>query len=170
MGDPLLCAICQAPATVHLTRIADGKIHKVHLCEHCAGNTGAAEQPVMQLAGLLADSAMQAGAAAPASGPVCPECGLSEAEFVKRARFGCVHCYALFAGPLRAMLPRIQPGTTHTGKHPEGARIHAARAELARRRDELRRAVKAEDYERAAAARDAVRTLEAEIAGLERPA
>ncbi len=173
MGDPLHCAICQAPATVHLTRIADGKIHKVHLCEHCAGHHGPAghgqaENPLPELAGLLAE--LRQAPAAPAVGAVCPECGLSEADLRKKARLGCAHCYPLFASGVQAMLPRIQPGLTHTGKHPAGARIHAARAELTRRRDALRRAVKAEHYEAAAAARDAIASLEAEIASLEKSA
>lgn len=166
MGDPLQCAICQAPATVHLTRIVDGKIHKMHLCEHCAGNSGAVEEPVFKLAEMLSDAQKESAPAEP-GGPVCPGCGMSEAEFRKRARFGCVHCYDLFADNLRDLLPRIQPGLAHSGKHPAGARIHAARAELERRRDDLRKAVEAENYRAAADARDAIAALRTEIASLD---
>lgn len=171
MGDPLHCAVCQAPATVHLTQIAHGKIHKVHLCEGCATKGGALEAPVFQLAELLGLPTAHPDAPKGAqAGMACPECGQTEAEFKKTARFGCVHCYDLFSDNLRGMLPRIQPGVTHAGKHPARARIHAARAELLRSRDELNRAIKAEKYETAAIARDTVKTLEEEIAALERSA
>lgn len=171
MADPLHCAVCQAPATVHLTQIAQGKIHKVHLCECCAAKGGALEAPVFQLAELLGLPVPKPGEPdVAAAGMTCPECGQSEAEFKKHARFGCVHCYDLFADNLRAMLPRIQSGRTHGGKHPARARIHAARSELARRKDDLKRAVKTEDYLAAAAARDAIKALETEIAGLEQAA
>lgn len=169
MGDPLHCAVCQAPATVHLTQIAQGKIHKVHLCEGCAAKGGALEAPVFQLAELLGlPSGLPDAPGNAHAGMSCPECGQSEAEFKKTARFGCVHCYDLFADNLRGMLPRIQPGLTHGGKHPARARIHAARAELVRSKEELKRAIKAEKYEAAAIARDTVKNLEAEISALER--
>lgn len=168
MADPLHCAVCQAPATVHLTQIAHGKIHKVHLCEGCAAKGGALEAPIFQLAELLGlPKPDSTGNMENSSGMTCPECGTTEAEFKKTARFGCAHCYDLFSDTVTALLPRIQPGRTHGGKHPAGARIHAARAELVRRKDELKRAVKAENYEAAALARDAVRALETEILGLE---
>lgn len=171
MADPLHCAVCQAPATVHLTQIAHGKVHKVHLCEGCAAKGGALEAPVFQLAELLGlPKPDSVEITEHASGMACPECGTTDAEFKKTARFGCAHCYDLFADTVTALLPRIQPGRTHGGKHPAGARIHAARAELARRKDDLKRAVKAENYEAAARTRDAVKALETEIAGLEQSA
>jgi protein arginine kinase activator len=167
MADPLHCAVCQAPATVHLTQIAQGAVSKIHLCECCAAKGGALEAPVFQLAGLLG---IHAGhAARPAGDIACPECGLTDAEFKKTARFGCVHCYDLFSDNLAALLPRIQPGRTHGGKHPAGARVHAARSELIRRKEELKRAVTAENYEAAARTRDIMKALDDEIAALGLP-
>ncbi len=166
MSDPLPCRSCQAPATVHLTQIMDGKVIKVHLCEACAAQGGAADAPIFHLAELLA---AQKHAADPAeSGLVCPECGQTEAAFAKHTRFGCVTCYTVFSEKLAALLPRIQPAVEHTGKHPATSRHHAVRAELRRTREALAAAVKAEAYEDAGRLRDRIRELEAESGTTER--
>jgi len=165
MSDSLHCAICKAPATVHLTQIAQGNVTKVHLCEACAAKGGVTEAPVLNLKEILGVAFAPGESASKPAGPgiACPECGMTEAEFNKTARLGCAHCYDLFADNLTALLPRIQSGVTHGGKHPAGARIHTVRAALARLREELQKAVNEEKYERAAKLRDNVVALEKEL-------
>lgn len=161
MSDPHLCQYCQAPATVHLTQIMDAKVIKVHLCESCAAKGAVAESPVFKLAEML--SGKPDDAPGEPAGPVCPDCGLSEATFRKTSRLGCATCYTVFSETIAALLPGIQPALTHRGKHPAGARVHALRAELDRSRAELQAAVKAERYEDAARLRDRILELDTEI-------
>lgn len=161
MSDSLPCQVCQAPATVHLTQIMDGKVLKVHMCESCAAQGGATDAPVFKLAELLAPK-KPAGATDTPAGLTCPDCGQTETAFAKHARFGCVTCYTVFSEQLAGLLPRIQPAAEHTGKHPAGARIHAARAELRRAREALAAAIKSERYEDAGRLRDRIRELETE--------
>ena len=137
------------------------------MCEACAAKSGVTEAPILNLMEIMTGVKPDADTPAPAGTEIaCPECGLTESEFKKTARFGCAHCYDLFSDNLKALLPRIQAGVTHGGKHPCGARIHAARAELSRKRDELQKAVNTENYELAASLRDAVAVLEKEIEAL----
>lgn len=168
MSDTLHCAICNAPATVHLTQIAQGKVTKVHLCEACAAKGGVTEAPVLNLKDLMGGAPSGESAAAKPGGSSisCPSCGMTEAEFNKTARLGCVHCYDLFADNLAALLPRIQSGVTHGGKHPAGAHLHAVRARLVKSRDELQKAVDDEKYEVAAKLRDTIAALEKELEAL----
>ena len=160
--DSLPCQHCQAPATVHLTQIMDGKILKVHLCEACAAKGGAAEAPVFQLAELLSAKPGEPDTAEN-TGLVCPDCGHTESAFRKHSRFGCATCYTVFSEHLAAILPRIQPAFAHAGKHPASHRTHAVRSEIDRARRELADAVKSERYEDAGRLRDRIRELETQI-------
>ena len=40
MAESINCDICTKLATVHLTQIVNGKIHKIDLCETCAKEKG----------------------------------------------------------------------------------------------------------------------------------
>ena len=129
--DSKLCSLClTAPAAMHLTLVAAGKISKASVCENCAGDVEHDIKPP------------------PVSLASCPRCGFRRDDFKARGQFGCPACYSVFAAIVAALLPKLHAGTRHTGKAPlAGATLGTAAAELAA-------AVAAENYELAAQLRD----------------
>ncbi|HEX7918294.1 MAG TPA: UvrB/UvrC motif-containing protein, partial [Gemmatimonadales bacterium] len=78
-------------------------------------------------------------------------------------RLGCAECWQVFAAPLTDLVRRLHGSTRHLGERyvapgvAEEEGVPSAGAE--RLREELRAAVAAEDFERAARLRDELRTL-----------
>lgn len=164
----MLCERCgQEEATVHLTQIVKGEARSLHLCPPCAAEKGV-QTELSPPAAPLVDFLAQMGKGIPleaASGVHhCSFCGLSLADFKRTGRLGCSHCWMEFESQLRPLVRRLHGGTRHAGKiylSPDPR--EADRTErLIRLRRSLQRAVEEEDFERAAALRDEVRSLEAE--------
>ena len=168
----MLCENChQKEATVHLTQIVDGKVEKYHLCEGCAEEKGidVHGQP-MDLGGVLAnlkeqlahlkENAEEPGLARPA---VCPSCGMTRTEILKKGRLGCDRCYEFFAAEMLPVVVSLQHGDQHLGKVPRHASARMKNSvEQARLRRELDKAVAGENYELAARLRDQIKALPAE--------
>jgi protein arginine kinase activator len=162
--DPQTCQECgQAPASVHIRRIAAGKEVEVHLCLGCAQARGLESQETEAPHGALDPVSLlfknlneiEGG------GGVCPRCGLSYSQFRETARLGCARCYQTFADELKPLIRRVHGEVRHVGKVPirEGeAYEHSAR--LRRLNEDLEKAIGAEDYERAADIRDLIQELE----------
>ena len=168
----MLCENCHhKEATVHLTQIVDGKVEKYHLCEGCAEEKGidVHGQP-MDLGGVLAnlkeqlahlkENAEEPGPARPA---VCPSCGMTRTEILKKGRLGCDRCYEFFAAEMLPVVVSLQHGDQHLGKVPRHASARMKNSvEQARLRRELDKAVAGENYELAARLRDQIKALPAE--------
>ena len=166
----MLCQNChQNEATVHLTQIVDGKAEKYHLCEACAAQKGIdvhadpvdlggmMEKLKNQLAHLKED--LEAPRAAP--GPaVCPSCGMTRTEILKKGRLGCDRCYETFAAEMLPVVLSLQHSDQHMGKVPKrsSARLRNS-VETARLRRDLDKAVAGENYEQAAKLRDQIKAL-----------
>lgn len=179
MGEQYKCDVCGAPATVHLTQIADGKIHKVHLCEKCAAKGKIAELPILKFTEMLAETLASGGnkpareqaadeAFARAPEKVCPDCGMTDLAFARSHRLGCPRCYDVFAEDVAALLPGVQRGGRYRGdagktgvSAPAKKRKPAAeKLSLAALRERLKTAVSQEDYALAAQLRDEIRAAE----------
>lgn len=165
------CQSChQRDAVVRLTQIVGDDVTTVHLCSKCAAERGIeteAEISQTPLGAFLA--AMGKGgpgiAAAAATGERCPECGATLQDFRASGRLGCSGCWSAFERPLRDLLRRVHGGTRHTGEPyrtldalaiPEPEQRTRTRMEL---RQQLRLAIEAEQFERAAELRDQLRVL-----------
>ena len=172
----MLCQNChQNEATVHLTQIVDGKAEKYHLCEACAAQKGIdvhadpvdlggmMEKLKDQLAHLKED--LDAPRAAP--GPaVCPSCGMTRTEILKKGRLGCDRCYETFAAEMLPVVVSLQHGDQHLGKVPKRSSTRLKNSvEAARLRRDLDKAVAGENYELAAMLRDQIKALPAEEGG-----
>lgn len=91
----------------------------------------------------------------------CPACGLSFEEFKNSLKLGCAECYQAFAENIENYLKTLQSSTRHEGKIPKRSGILLQqKREIERLRDELKRAVEAENFEEAARLRDQIKTLE----------
>ena len=171
----MLCENChQEEATVHLTQIVDGKVEKHHLCEACAEKKGidVHGQP-MDLGGVFAGLKKQLdhlkeGAKEPRAprSAVCPACGMTRAEILKKGRLGCDRCYEFFGAEMLPVVVSLQHGDQHLGKVPRHASVRMKNSvEQARLRRELDKAVAGENYELAARLRDQIKALPAERTG-----
>lgn len=160
MAKPEQCSHCNKPATIHLTQIVDGQIHKVDLCEDCPHKQAVTDPEAFSLADFLLKPQTQMMAR---ENLKCEACGFTPADFKKLGRFGCPKCYESFKGMLRPMLSNMHKGLEHEGKVPSHVLSRLAfRMELSTLQKALKAAVKAENFEEAARLRDVLRDREAE--------
>lgn len=164
MASSLKCDLCGKGATVHLTQIVNGKMHKVDLCEACAQAKGVTDPGGFSLADLLLKASLNPDE--PATGHECPSCGFKPSDFKKLGRFGCPQCYRTFESMVTPMLDNMHKGTRHVGKVPHKA---LERRTLIERVSELEtglaEAIKAERYEDAARMRDELAKLRPVVSG-----
>lgn len=157
------CDNCNKTATVHLTEISGGKKVEKHLCEQCAASLG--DVPVKShtpINELLTNFVMAHSGLTKEVATACEYCGITWSEFRQGGLMGCEHDYALFERDLTPLLQRAHEGATHhLGKVPvrRGGNAGPVKppVDIARLKRELQKAVEAEDYERAAKLRDAIR-------------
>jgi protein arginine kinase activator len=98
----------------------------------------------------------------PADGLRCPTCGSTLKDFRDSGRLGCADCYGSFDAHLRDLLRRLHGSSQHVGERyavPGGAGADP-RARLLELKDQLRRAVDAENFELAAELRDRIKVME----------
>jgi protein arginine kinase activator len=162
----MLCDNCkERDAVVHLTQILDNAVNQVRLCERCAAEKGVETTvalPKHPLGEFLQAVQQQSAVGPVREGTQCVVCGLTLKEFRASGRLGCAHCYGAFEGSLRELLRRVHGSAQHVGRryrppHPEAAQRRNTLVEL---REELKRAIDGEQFERAAALRDQIRGLE----------
>ncbi|MGE5677865.1 MAG: UvrB/UvrC motif-containing protein [Pseudomonadota bacterium] len=162
----MLCDECgKRPASVHITKVENGKKTDMHLCEQCAMqknllslNTSFSVNDL--LAGLLNSVGASPKKTDMVTDVVCDVCGLSYSKFRETGRFGCGNCYEVFGERLNPLFKKVHGNTGHTGKIPNraGGRIKVQR-EVERLRQQLGEAIKNEEYEKAAAIRDKIREI-----------
>lgn len=160
------CQFCEQPATVHVTEHVNNVKRELHLCERCARERQLLPSPpgppinLKVLLKLLAVPATTATCGPAAAEPRCPVCGLTAAAFKAEGRLGCEHDYDHFDANLVRLLEQIHRADLHLGKTPRHVRPEVRSARLEALNKQLRNAVAAEDYEGAAATRDALRLLQ----------
>lgn len=88
---------------------------------------------------------------------VCPECGFTIENYKAVERLGCAKCYEVFWEEIVPMLQQVQNSLQHCGKQPKHA-LHVVRMEkdMENLQLQLEKAVKREDYEKAAQIRDEI--------------
>jgi protein arginine kinase activator len=167
------CQFCSNPATVHLTKLVKKQKLEIHLCETCAEKHQSPPSD-LSLSSILESLIGQhvSPVAEELSRLICPTCGIKYMEFRADGRLGCPADYEVFRSGLVPILQRIHRATRHAGKVPRRRATELPQGDAADRtggmasqmldlRQQLRRAVESEDYERAAAVRDLIRQKEA---------
>ncbi len=172
----MLCESChQNEASVHVTQVVDGKVEKFHLCEKCAARKGIdVHTGQMDLSGMmenLKDGLVHLkDEVSPRRGlksTVCPVCGMTRNEILKKGRLGCENCYDSFAAEMLPVIVSLQHSDQHMGKVPTRSSTRMKTSvELIRLRRDLDQAVAGENYERAAQLRDQIKALPVEEGGL----
>jgi protein arginine kinase activator len=172
------CDNCgEREAAIHLTQIVNNSVTTMHLCDQCAAEkgvetgAGVAKFPLGDFLASLGKSG-SGRAEESAAGVACPACGGTMDDFRQTGRLGCGRCYTTFEPHLRDLLRRLHGSAQHVGERyaapaavgaggREGEAVGAAPdPQVNALRDQLRRAVEAENFELAAELRDRLKVLE----------
>lgn len=156
-----VCQSCgKREAKIHFTEIKDGKKTELHICEQCAHEKNIALAFPAILSSLMKPEP-GGGAGRTEADPVpaaCPACGLAYAEFKAKGRLGCATCYEVFSPVLIPLLEKVHGKSNHGGRVPERMKKEMeSRRKVRSLEDDLKKAIEAEDYERAAKIRDRIR-------------
>lgn len=168
--SPQLCQRCQLrPATVHFSTVLNGEKTDRYLCEACAKEEGAYHLMLgpqftigQVLGGLIG---LMPGTPRPeVGGERCPHCGITYQRFAESGRLGCDRCYETFNTQLEPLVRRVQGGLHHRGKVPQrGGQALLLEQRLEALRHQLKEAVEAEAFEKAAELRDQIRAAEEQM-------
>jgi len=161
------CDQCgERPARIRLKQIKDGQVIEQHLCDRCAEAHGVQTESKADQFPLAAFLSTLGGVtdalpSRPQEQGACV-CGATLEDFRESGRLGCPTCYDTFEASLRTLLRRIHGASRHIGQPyaVPGATSAPPAARLLELRDELRRAIDAENFERAAQLRDHIRGIE----------
>ncbi len=166
----MLCQDCnKVESTVHLTQIVNNKKKVLHLCRECAEERGF-HSPFENLpfplaefvSGMVGSSKKQPakGGKSKTKPKECSFCGMTFDDFAKVGRLGCVQCYSAFRKDLADLLRKIHGSCDHRGKVPSATAdtMKPVREERLLRED-LKKAIEQEDFEKAAQLRDKIKEL-----------
>ncbi|WP_018924702.1 UvrB/UvrC motif-containing protein [Salsuginibacillus kocurii] len=169
----MLCQECQKnSATLHFTKIVNGKKTETHLCDYCAKEKGdhvpgSNSYSIHELlSGLLNGedffSNQQTSRQMKKKSLHCPNCQMTYEKFTKLGRFGCSKCYQAFGERLDPILKRVHSGNTvHAGKIPKRVGSHLqAQREIEDLKKDMQRYIENEEFEKAAEVRDRLRSLQ----------
>ncbi|MDG1131194.1 MAG: UvrB/UvrC motif-containing protein [Opitutales bacterium] len=154
------CHHCDSQATVHLTQIINGQMHKMDLCEACAQEKGVTNPDNLSIGNLLDENPSKVDAST--ASMTCESCGTTHQDFKKGGRLGCEACYHVFRPVLEPLLDGMHAGVKHLGKVPSRSvkkKSDDDSEELLSK--ELKKAVEEENYEKAAKLRDRLKKLQA---------
>lgn len=169
----MLCEECQKrPATVHFTKIVNGKKIEKHLCKECAQKFGefgikfnfGDDFSISNLLGKFFETSEPSLGIELTDEVKCPFCGMTFSEFSKRGKFGCSQCYTTFNERIDNVLKRIHGSKYHTGKVPKrtGGKMRLKK-EIMDLKQELQKAVEEEAFEKAAEIRDKIKALKQQL-------
>lgn len=153
----MVCNVCkQKEAIVHYAEIVEGVIQKLDLCEQCALDKGIGNQLSFSMSDMI--SGITEKNENEKAGIVCSQCSMKIEEFRKSGKLGCDKCYETFSDTILPMLEQIHRSNKHKGKipstHPE---VQYKQDNISSLEKELRDAIAAEDFEKAAYLRDEIK-------------
>lgn len=161
----MLCMNCKKnKATFYYNQNINGNVSETALCSECAGKLGYnvipdtfSFNPFGSLFGMSTPQIRRA----PGTSKRCTLCGSVYGDLVKSGKVGCAKCYEIFSDELSATITKLHGHSTHAGRAPREYRAKNERLNKEKRlRAELKKAVDAQDYERAAVLRDELKKFE----------
>ena len=169
----MLCEKCgKNPATTYFRQAVNGKVTEYRLCDECAAQmSGTSLFDGLNLGYFLGNmfQVTNNNRTSNAGGDVvhCDGCGMTYGEIAKRGKVGCAKCYEVFQEKLRPSLESIHGRTTHVGKCPKffeapPAAVQEKKTEnpTVKLKEELAKAIEAQEFERAAQIRDELKEIE----------
>lgn len=164
----MLCDSCKKrKANFHYTKIINGKMEELHLCESCAFENQEfdIDKPfsIHKLFAGLFDSSKNE-LEEEQKNIICSNCGLSFNRFQKTGKLGCANCYDEFSEHLQPIISGIHGHNHHIGKKPK--RISPdilLKGEVEDLLIKLEDAVKKEEFEIAASIRDEIKRVKEKL-------
>ena len=166
------CDACKKNvATVHYKQNVNGHRSETYLCSECAAEKGWGAENLFTWDPFEGFDKMLGGFFAPRTltSASCPTCGRTLSDVKRSGRFGCSDCYEAFGDsldlspfasgayrgrrPLKAAEKKAEQSEKKTKETKE-------QNELDGLKEQLKAAVKNEEYEKAAGLRDRIRALE----------
>ncbi|WP_077368883.1 UvrB/UvrC motif-containing protein [Anaerosalibacter sp. Marseille-P3206] len=165
----MLCEDCgKNEATMHFTKILNGDVTELHLCEECSKKYKEFEFDTSFsfhkfLTGLI-DNLQGGPVKVDYSDLRCEVCGMSYSKFKQVGKFGCPHCYESFKSKLIPILREVHGDDNHVGKIPKRAGgVIGLKKEINKLKDELNELVETEKFEEAAVVRDRIKALQSQM-------
>ena len=162
------CERCgQREATYYYRENINGKETKAHLCSVCASEKESSFSLGDFFSGgivgqMLSPTPMEKHKRA--ENKRCSLCSCDFSYIAKTGKAGCPQCYIDFAPLMEDALKRLHGNTVHKGRIPREYREKlGTRLEQEQLEKQLREAIAAEEYERAAVIRDKIRSLNSEM-------
>ena len=154
----MLCERCKHnQATMHYTQIINGQMTEAHLCEKCAREEKLSKDcSEFDIFNMFAPRKERTE-----SSLICPNCKTTITEFRQTGIAGCSKCYEVFASVINPMLSRTQGTTSHIKKE-EIKKEESVEEKISRLKSSLDKAIKAEEYEKAAKIREEIKELKEE--------
>lgn len=169
----MMCNDCGVrPANFLLKAVTEDSVEEKHLCAVCMAKyqRRIPGLDISNLAGILSGILESKGAQtaetydAETDALECSACKSTYAEFRKAGRIGCSKCYTAFRKPLDSLLLKVHGNLQHAGRMPGGVQNDASiKISIDRLKQDLVKAIAAEEYESAAQIRDEIRSLSAQI-------
>lgn len=171
-GGNMLCDICKKnEANVHITRVINGVKYDANLCEKCAKEKGefnlsshidfTSPFTIQNILSGIMDYIGSTNETKKSSDIICNNCGTTFNEFKERGFVGCGECYKSFSSTLVPIIKRVQGNTEHIGKIPKkSGRNIIEKKKLLKLKEDLQKAIAAEEYEKAAEIRDKIKEIQ----------
>lgn len=167
----MICDICHTrPATIKFTQVINLKKKEVNICEECAEKKGISN-PLLgfqKLFGsILSLSQIEETEDTFQERDVlnlrCNSCNTTWKDFQTDGLLGCKDCYSTFNEKLKVLLRRIHGSNKHIGTRPSNHRIVVKEMNINELKNELKIAIKREEFEKAAELRDRIKDIEANL-------
>ena len=171
-------------ANVNISQTIGGKTSEQNLCSACAAELGINNEfkpfidEWLKKGPGYSQSIFDTAGGIPAfdnsvtHAMVCPECGQRYDEFRRSGLLGCSNCYEAFGDRLDAIFRRVQGGTRHTGRKAcetaQQQELQLYRHKMSELKRQLQQYVSEEEYEKAASARDEIKSLQQQIIELDK--
>lgn len=174
----MLCQKCKKNnATIHYRENINGKVTEYSLCADCAAELERDgvikfENPFSDFMrdGIFDFSSMLPSfftslnhALGSGESKRCPVCGSTFDDIARSGRIGCPQCYETFADELAATVNQLHGTSKPQGRIPKRFGEKQNReAEINALKEEQKKAIEAQEFEKAAELRDKIKALEAE--------
>lgn len=164
MNCPITGMPCNNPKPILVKKISEGKVEETLICPDCAiytpnlGQVGSAEKHpgldmLKSLLGIVPDTQTSKFTNEP-----CPHCEITSDVLLNTGKLGCKNCYSHFGEPLKESLMRLHNSKKHVGKFPKN--IVPKEISVEELKQEMKKAVSEEKYEKAAELRDKIKNME----------
>lgn len=169
----MICQHCnKKEATTHFKQNINGEKTEMYLCSDCAKELGVNEvfEPIT-MSSFFGNFLGASTAALNSLAGVdrCSFCGSSFNDIVKSGKVGCANCYDKFYDRLSPSIEKLHGKTKHIGKTisytkttEEVSDEKEQSSQTDKLKAELKKAIKEENFEKAAELRDKIRELSTE--------